>query len=444
MHVSTQWATSHMRLINEIQFIALLMVLSLAGGLLTGEMGWSCFVASMIWIVRQYAELDKFGRWAKRPLKLPPNMTELWYDLANTPYRQLGRERQRTRNMLARVREVVGVTELIPDAVIVLDEAGSIEAMNSAARSLFRLEKSDIGLGLASIVRSPDFAAFIRRGNTEGAPLEFSSPLNPDQQLEARSFDSESQRKLILVRDITSSNRLLTMRQQFVANVSHELRTPLAVVNGYLETINDETISDELKLTLVGKFTSPMNRMQALVEDLMLLTQLESSTAISEPRVVTVTQIIKGAVDEIQSLQRHPNQLVLRCESTRKILGIEKELHSVCVNLLSNAIRYSAPDGVIEISWTDHGDKVRLSVSDQGAGIPAEYIDRLTERFFRVDVSGSQARGGTGLGLAIVKHVLKRHDSELHVRSILNEGSNFYCEFDPAPQDLTPTTVVQS
>lgn len=419
---------------NELPLVGLLGVLAFCGGILTGQMGWAFFLAALIWILRQYGEFEKFRRWAERPLSLPENSSEAWYELANSPFRQLGRERRRVRSMLGRVREIVGVTELIPDAVILLDEAGGIETMNTAARSLFNLKKEDIGLGLANIVRSPDFAAFLRQ--EDGSPtFEFTSPLNPEQQLEARRFDSDSQRKLILVRDITSSNRLLTMRQQFVANVSHELRTPLTVVSGYLETINDESVTNDLRLQLVGKLTTPMNRMHALVEDLLLLTQLEASTDIAEPVAVSMAAVIKGAAEELQSLQNHPEQISLRLDADDKVFGLERELHSVCVNLLSNALRHSDSSADIEISWARVDEKVRLAVTDSGTGIPSEYIDRLTERFFRVDMAGAQARGGTGLGLAIVKHVLKRHNSQLYIESALNQGSTFYCDFRPAPEE---------
>ena len=419
-----------MRSTSELPLIVLLGVVAFAAGSVTEQMGWCFFLAALGWIARQYFQFEKFRRWAERPLQLPPNTSQAWYQLATSPYRQLGRERARTRTVLGRIREIIGVTELIPDAVILLDETGAIETMNSAARSLFHLKKSDIGLGLASIVRSPDLAAFLREDDGV-TPLEFVSPFNPEQQLEARRFESESGRRLILVRDITSSNRLLTMRQQFVANVSHELRTPLTVVNGYLETINDETASDDLRLQLIGKFATPMSRMQALVEDLLLLTQLEGSTALAEPREVNMAALINSAVDELQPLQSDPSQITVRNESAQRVLGTEKELHSVCINLLSNAIRYSGVKGAIEISWTEQDDRVRLCVADNGSGIPSEYLDRLTERFFRVDVSGAQARGGTGLGLAIVKHVLKRHNSELRIESELNKGSRFYCDFTP-------------
>ena len=423
-----------MRSANELPFIGLLGILAVCGGLLTGQMGWAFFLAAMIWITRQYGEFEKLRQWARRPLTLPKNGSESWYELATSPYRQLGRERRRARSMLARVREIVGVTELIPDAVILLDAGGAIETMNTAARTMFNLKKEDTGLGLANIVRNPDFAAFLRQED-DSPTFEFSSPLDPERQLEARRFDSESQRKLILVRDITSSNRLLTMRQQFVANVSHELRTPLTVVNGYLETINDDSVSDDLRLQLVGKFTTPLNRMQSLVEDLLLLTQLEASSDIVEPSEVAMPNLIQNAVNELESLQSYPNQITVRLDSKANVLGTEKELHSVCVNLLSNAIRHSNESTGIEISWRNIADgAVRLAVTDSGTGIPAEYIDRLTERFFRVDVTGAQARGGTGLGLAIVKHVLKRHNSQLQIDSTLNQGSTFYCDFRPASE----------
>ena len=139
-----------MRPMSELQRIVVLAALATGGGLLSGQMGWCFFFASLVWGIRQYGEFERFREWAKRPLKLPPDVSDAWYALAMTPYRQLGRERQRTRATLARIREVIGVTEMIPDAVILLDEAGSIETMNSAARSLFNLKRTILAWGLAA------------------------------------------------------------------------------------------------------------------------------------------------------------------------------------------------------------------------------------------------------------------------------------------------------
>jgi two-component system phosphate regulon sensor histidine kinase PhoR len=114
------------------------------------------------------------------------------------------------------------------------------------------------------------------------------------------------------------------------------------------------------------------------------------------------------------------------------ISGLTKELHSVCVNLLTNAVRYSPAGKAIEISWVDIEGGARLQVADQGFGIAGEHLHRLTERFYRVDMSGSRSRGGTGLGLAIVKHILRRHGSSLKIQSKINVGSKFYCDFKNA------------
>ena len=131
----------------------------------------------------------------------------------------------------------------------------------------------------------------------------------------------------------------------------------------------------------------------------------------------------------------------LELVSEAKILGVEKELQSVCTNLITNAIRYNADNETVKVSWldTNHG-RARLKVEDKGLGIPQEHINRITERFYRVDMADATKRGGTGLGLAIVKHVLRRHDSELHVTSKLGRGSTFYCDFTPCTETFDSHT----
>ena len=135
-------------------------------------------------------------------------------------------------------------------------------------------------------------------------------------------------------------------------------------------------------------------------------------------------------------------EIELQLTSERKLMGIEKDLLSVCSNLMTNAIRYSLDAQPIRVTWEDVDEnRTRLMVEDKGVGIPQEHLERITERFYRVDIAGSTIRGGTGLGLAIVKHVLRRHDSELQVKSQLGEGSCFFCDFTTIP---TPIEGAQS
>ena len=171
--------------------------------------------------------------------------------------------------------------------------------------------------------------------------------------------------------------------------------------------------------------------MQALVDDLLMLTRLESSPA-PEPKdlaAVDVKQLVGSVVDDLAGLAGKRHQINQRTLCGSRVLGIEKELHSACSNLVANAIKYSPKGGEVNISWTGDGDGATLEVSDQGVGIAPEHLSRLTERFYRVDMAGARVRGGTGLGLAIVKHVLKRHNSQLQIESEVGQGSRFYCHF---------------
>lgn len=423
-----------MALNRELLSALALLVLALTIGSFFNAYGWALFAGSVFWSVLQWLEYRKIRAWAKRPLRTPPNASRAWFGLANSPFRSLQQERARSRMFMTRLREVMALVQVIPDAVIILNKAGEIEGFNIAARNLLYLKDRDRGIGLASIVRSPDFVAFLKAGASDDI-LEFASPFNADRNLEARSFPVEQNRFVVLVRDNTELNRLLTMRQSFIANVSHELRTPLTVVAGYLETIADETQPDDLRLSLVQRLTSPLSRIRSLVDDLLLLTRLESTPVPAQLDPVAMNFVINNAVNEVQGLAQRADQIAVRIESTARIEGIETELYSVCVNLLSNALRYSQEGKPVTISWREVDGRLQLCVVDQGVGIAPEHLHRITERFYRVDMADARTRGGTGLGLAIVKHVLRRHHSELFVKSTVGEGSEFYCYFDVAESD---------
>ena len=197
--------------------------------------------------------------------------------------------------------------------------------------------------------------------------------------------------------------------------------------------MNDQDTPADLRLELIGKLNAPVSRMESLVQDLLLLTQLESNPVPPEMDEIDMHKLLVDASNEVQGLLKKNDSLQINKQTDLKIKGINPELSSVCINLISNAIRYS-PDGAqIEVFWSETPDgKARLAVRDQGLGIAKEHLDRITERFYRVDMKDSRTRGGTGLGLAIVKHVLRRHNSELQVESRINKGSLFFCDFEVA------------
>lgn len=414
--------------IRELALLFGLGATALVVGLWADAVGWSLFVALSIWVVSQYFEFSKIRNWSKRPLRRPENGSDSWFDIAYVPHRALLRQRARTRQMAARLRQILGLAEFVPDGVIVLGPTGEIQGFNQAAKRLMQLNDTDLGIGLATVFRHPDFVAFLR-ASEDADTLEFVSPADDAITLEARRFVVGEEASIVLIRDTTSLNKVMTMRQSFVANVSHELRTPLAVVKGYLETMTDPSEEDDVRIHLISRLVAPVERLNSLVNDLMLLTQLESSE--SEPLLhpVDMAMIIRHALAELGGSEDLDCDVHLDLAEGSIVAGVESELQSVCVNLISNALRYGAQNGQIWISCQIHLGQVILKVADNGAGIAPEHLSRLTERFYKVDLAGAGARGGTGLGLAIVKHVLRRHGSVLEIESKLGSGSTFTCTF---------------
>ena len=415
---------------NPLMISASLVLIALTVGWLAGSVAWMLVLAAGVWIAIVHREHQRLRVFSLRPIRRP--LLEL-DDLQVSSVRlfdALRRSRVRTGRALATLQRLRAVTEALPDAVVVLGASGEIEMFNQAARDQLQVRSEDVGIPLASIVRNPALVALLK-GAVEDDQLEFEAPNEPGRYLEARRFPVASGRTLVIVRDTTQLNRLLSMRQDFVANVSHELRSPLTVVAGYLEELGDPTLDRETVDTLIAKLKSPTERMQALVRDLLMLTRLESDPYPDDLDEVEMGRVLRRALDDATPLLSADHELRAEIESVRRIRGSERELHSVCTNLIENAIRYSPMGGAVTVSWRDEGDRVRLAVADQGIGIAPEHLARITERFYRVDLAAARVRGGTGLGLAIVKHVLQRHGSKLEVSSELDGGSRFFCDFVP-------------
>jgi len=218
-----------------------------------------------------------------------------------------------------------------------------------------------------------------------------------------------------------------------VANVSHELRTPLTVLSGFLETLSDAPDPDPEMLTRSLHFMSEQAaRMHRLVEDLLTLSRLESAQNPLREEVIDVPALVRKLFDEAQSISASRHRLSLHVDNASGLRGNAEELRSAFINLISNAVRYTPEQKEIEIAWTTRGTEPAFFVRDEGIGIEAHHIPRLTERFYRIDRGRSRASGGTGLGLAIVKHVLSRHQAQLEVTSVPGKGSTFTAIFPAA------------
>jgi len=233
-----------------------------------------------------------------------------------------------------------------------------------------------------------------------------------------------------LEREIQELKEREHYRREFIGNVSHELKTPIFTAKGFAETLLDGALDDEtVNRSFVEKILRNVSRLENLARDLSAITEIETGELEMSDEAIDLAELF-GEVHEALELKAHENDVHLRLEggdTVPPVYGDRDHLRRVLVNLADNAIKYNESGGTVTLRATAaEGETVRLSVEDDGIGIPAEHLPRLTERFYRVDKSRSRNQGGTGLGLAIVKHILAAHDRELQVESTPGEGSTFF------------------
>lgn len=330
--------------------------------------------------------------------------------------------------MLSRFQEA---TTAMPDATVVLSPYEEIEWMNQAAHDLLGFAyPRDVGHRVGNLLRHPDFLAFLNQQDYEKS-VQIPSPVHERNVLSIRIIPYGKDQRLLIARDITHIQRLEQMRRDFVANVSHELRTPLTVVAGYLEAMQDESddLGDQWGRT-VSVMRQQTERMQRIVEDLLMLSRLETQRDHAGHEACSVPSLLAVICDDARRVsgeQRH--EISLEADNDLWLQGNDAELRSLFSNLVFNAVRYTPAGGRIHVKWSQEGDAACFSVADTGIGIAPQHVPRLTERFYRVDVGRSRDSGGTGLGLAIVKHVLLRHEGRLEITSRLGEGSTFTARF---------------
>lgn len=223
-------------------------------------------------------------------------------------------------------------------------------------------------------------------------------------------------------------------RRDFVSNASHELRTPLTVLRGYLDMLREDALSGR-DLTLWKNPLEDMQqqavRMEYIVGDMLTLARLESESARADREEVDVPKLLASIARQADTLSGARHHIRLDIAPGVRLLGHPNELQSIFSNLVFNAVRHTPPGSKIVVAWARVDEGASFSVSDNGPGISAKDIPRLTERFYRVDIARSRASGGTGLGLAIVKHALERHDSALKIESAAGAGATFSCFFPP-------------
>jgi len=405
-------------------------------GLLLGP-----FAVCLFTVLKDLWKGQKIALWLRHNnVQDPPNLGGIWGDLIDRMRRILKEQQRQTQTEQQRLQDFLLAIQASPNGVVLLDPEGRIEWCNqTAAQHLGMDAKRDLMQHVVHLVRDPIFKKYLSSDTHENEVIidGRSSSLQKTVKLSVQLHNYGESRQLLLTRDVTAVAHADAMRRDFVANVSHEIRTPLTVMSGFIETLQSLPLDKEERERYLELMSVQAERMQDLVNDLLILSQLEGSTLPSTNEPVTLEGLMASIEAEARGLseaQKKPDDepQILHFETLPgvQLLGARKELHSAVSNLVNNAVRYTPAGGLISVIWSQLADqRVQFSVVDTGPGIASEHLPRLTERFYRVDRSRSRESGGTGLGLAIVKHVMQRHGGELKIESELGKGSRFSLTF---------------
>ena len=403
-------------------------------------------LGALVWALLDALRLRRVLTWLKgSDWSHPPNLPAGWRLLADQSrrvYRVLIRQAQDNQD---RLDEFLAAIQASPNGVLLLDSAGRIEWCNQTAADHLGVDpQRDLMQHVTNLVREPAFLSYL---NAAEFDLEVqingygASPAKP-VQISVHIHPYGKERRLMLTRDVTAVQQAEAMRKDFVANVSHEIRTPLTVLSGFVETLQSLSLSESERLKYLALMSQQAERMQTLVNDLLMLSRLEGSPSPSRQDWSCVGELLEHCLQEAKGLSEVLNQskhrIDMELDEDFELAGNAGELISGISNLLSNAVRYTPGGGRIScgIRRRSDGDG-EVWVADTGPGISPEHIPRLTERFYRVDRSRSRETGGTGLGLAIVKHVIQRHGGQLAIDSKLGQGSVFTLRF-PADRIRLP------
>ena len=244
---------------------------------------------------------------------------------------------------------------------------------------------------------------------------------------------------LLLAEDRTESFRLDAVRRDFVANISHELKTPIGAIGLLGEALGHAADDPEQVRRFAGQLTKESSRLAGMTQEIIELSRLQAKDALSHPEIVELDHVVSAAVDQ-NRVHAEAQRVSLASGGTKglRVWGDETMLITAVHNLILNAVQYSASPSRVGIGVTAADDVIEIAVTDQGIGIPEDELDRVFERFFRVDQARSRTTGGTGLGLSIVKHVVQNHGGDVRVWSQPGRGSTFTIRL-PRVLELAPS-----
>lgn len=336
--------------------------------------------------------------------------------------------KRQTENAQAREVELQLITDNMNEGLVIVDEKGCILSINDFALKLFKAEQYDVRhKHFSALLDNESFSTAVEKAlkcSRSNALIELGES---DYRIYCSPIlkNNSPGGAIILLFDITSTYQSEKLRREFSANVSHELKTPLTSINGYAQIISNGLAQTDDIPEFAGKIAKESNRLMILIEDIMRLSNLDEGAPSEPDSIISVMEIVQDSVSSLQK-KADARNISIQCEGADFTVTANKtQVSELIYNICDNAVKYNRDGGSVRVTLSENS----VSVADTGIGIPQEYLERIFERFFRVDKSHSKKVDGTGLGLSIVKHIAKQNRIEIDVDSKLGEGSVFTIYF---------------
>jgi|TARA_B110000971_G_scaffold35002_1_gene32941 two-component system phosphate regulon sensor histidine kinase PhoR len=391
-----------------------------------------CLFTLSIYFILHVYWINKLSKWLNNPsLSNLPHGTGIWQNIFSKHYQILKSNKKSKKELVSTLDQFIQAAEALMDGVVALNENNEIMWSNKKSQVMLNLNpKKDTGQPINYIFRNTDLMSYLDGGDFEKS-IKINLEAQNEKIIEIKIVLFGEKQKVLVAKDISQTIKIESERKQFISNVSHELKTPLTVILGFIETFEDmfKSNSNEQKnmLKIMGK---QAYRMSKLIDDLLLLSNVESSIFQNRSEKIFISTMISKIKKTIASLNSKNHTIKYQIDNKLKIYGSKKEIESAFINLITNAIRYTNENGSISISWGLINGLPIFEVKDNGNGIEKKHINKITERFYRIDADRSRETGGTGLGLSIVKNIVNQHNGELKITSDIGKGSSFKLIFN--------------
>lgn len=330
------------------------------------------------------------------------------------------------KDSLDKQNKLEAILKSMDSGVIAVDTSHRVIMINPYAKKIFGISKDIIGQNLINNIRDFELDDIFDSTKEDSREMKILWP--KERVLRIRTADIINDGKKIgtvaVVQDITDIRKLENMRSQFVANVSHELKTPLTSIKGFAETLKyvDDPVNKEKFLNIID---DEANRLTRLINDILTLSHIENNTEMKKEKF-NVNHIAKDVYNLMKNTAEKKNiKITIVEEKDFSLNGDSDRFKQMLINLIDNGIKYSDNNGKIIIKTSCNNEECFISVEDNGVGISRDHLERLFERFYRVDKARSRSQGGTGLGLAIVKHIVASFNGNIQVESEIGKGTKF-------------------